>query len=299
MIDHAAQSAYSDPGAWAGLFDEIAPTVDGVGAMSRNLVSHYRVHAKALPESSRDDISLRWTDAILRTDQDRHGTPLTVARSLAERVQGCCRDHSLLAVSALRHHGIPARSRVGFATYFSNTWNADHVVVEAWLDGRWRRFDPELDTPLPRLPDPTDIPAGPGAPFLTSAHVWLGHRAGTLDVTRFGVAEGLGIDGDWFVHGYVICELAHRFGDELLLWDGWGAMCGDLAHAPTEDLTLVDEIAALLVRADEGDGGAELELLDRYREDERLHPGEQIRSMSPNGGMYEVDLTRRDSRRVG
>lgn len=293
VVDHAEQSDYSDPGAWAALFDEVNPTLEAVSAIARNVVAHYRAHEDTLPESSRDDISLRWVEAILDTDQRRHAAPLGVARDLSQRVQGCCRDHTLLAVTALRHHGVPARSRVGFATYLSPTWNHDHVIVEAWLDGRWRRFDPEIPEAWPRLGDPTDIPSGSRSPFLTAAHVWRGHRAGSLDVTRFGVDEGVPIAGDWFVYGYVIAEVAHRFGDELLLWDTWGAMTGDLATAPAEHLALVDEVAALLVRADEGDVGAERTLLDCYREDARLRPQDRILTVPPDGGVYEVELAAR------
>lgn len=291
VVDHAAHSPFSDPGPWARLFDDVEPTIGGVSAMARNVVAHYRAKAAELPASSRDDINLRWVSAILEVDQRRHATSLTFDRSLVDRVQGCCRDHTLLAVSALRHHGVPARSRVGFATYLSaTTWHHDHVVVEAWLEGRWRRFDTEFDSSVGVLVDPTDIPLGPGAPFLTAAEVWLGHRSGSLDVTRFGVAEGLGIGGDWFVHGYVISEVAHRFGDELLLWDQWGAMCGDVATAPPDNLVLADDIAGLLVRADDGDVGAEAELLRCYRADERLHPGRRIRSFGPYGGGDDIDL---------
>jgi hypothetical protein len=204
----------------------------------------------------------------------------------------------VLAVAVLRHHGIPARSRVGFATYLSPTWNGDHVIVEAWMDGRWRRFDPEFDAPLPSMPDPTDIGHGSASPFLTAAQVWLAHRAGSIDVSRFGVAEGLGIGGDWFVFDYVIGQLAHRFGDELLLWDNWGAMTNDLRDVTPDDLALVDDIARGLVQADEGDIGAEVELLRRYQEDERLHPGQEIRSVSPNGGFFAVDLTTRTTTQI-
>ncbi len=291
VVDHSVHTPYSDPGTWADLFDEVEPTIHAVSAMARNVVVHYRASGRELPEHSRQDISLRWVGAILETDQSRHHEPLAVERPPTDRVQGCCRDHTLLSVAALRHHGVPARSRVGFASYLSDTnWNHDHVIVEAWVDGRWRRFDPEFASAPPALPDPTDIPHGPDAPFLTAAQVWLGHREGALDVTRFGVAEGLGIDGDWFVHGYVIGQLAHRFGDELLLWDQWGAMTGNVATAPPENVALVDEIAQLLVRADDGDLEAERELLARYREDDRLHPGSRIRSYSPYGRADEVDL---------
>jgi hypothetical protein len=295
--DHARQTPYSDPGRWAHLLDGVPATVEGVSAMARNLTAHYRAQAAHLPASSRGDIELRWVEAMLETDQRRRGTPtpLTAPRALGDRLQGCCRDHTLLAVAALRHHGVPARSRVGFAPYLSETdFHHDHVIVEAWLDGRWRRFDPEFDSPRPGLPDPTDVPLGHDG-FLSAAQVWTEHRAGTIDVGRFGVAEDLPIGGDWFVHGYVIQEVAHRFGDELLLWDQWGAMTGDLATAPPEHLELVDEVAALLLAADAGDVGAEAELEGRYRSDPRLHPPAQIRSFGP-GGAFEVDLSRRTSR---
>jgi hypothetical protein len=267
--------------------------------MARNVVAHYRAQAEALPESSRNDIGLRWAESILDTDQRRHDAPLTMERAVGERVQGCCRDHTLLAISALRHHGVPARSRVGFASYFSaTTWHHDHVIVEAWLDGRWRRFDPELEAPLPRLADPTDMALGDDTPFLTAGRVWLGHRSGLLDVTRFGVEQGLGIGGAWFVHAYVIGEVAHRFGDELLLWDNWGAMSNNIEEAASENIDVVDDIAALLVRADDGDIGAEQELLTRYREDDRLHPGRRVMSFSPTGAVYDVDLETHTSMRL-
>jgi hypothetical protein len=298
VVDHARQTVYSDPGTYGALLDAVDPTVEGVAAMARNLVVHYRASGHELPESSNADIGLRWVDAILATDQQRHPGPLSAERPVRDRVQGCCRDHTLLCVAALRHHGIPARSRIGFASYFAPTWNHDHVVVEAWLDGRWRRFDPEVEAPTPALPDPTDIDTGPDGPFRTAAQVWTGHRAGSLDVSRFGVAEGLGIGGDWFVHGYVIGEVAHRFGDELLLWDVWGAMTPDLAEAPPADVALVDEIARLLLAADSGDSAAETELLARYREDDRLHPGTAIHSASPLGGFLAVDLRSRATERL-
>ncbi|MBO0713117.1 MAG: transglutaminase domain-containing protein [Acidimicrobiales bacterium] len=299
VIDHSAQTAVSDPGIWAALFDEIPPTIGHVSRTARNLVAHYRASAHELPDHSRDDISLRWMERILATDQGRHAIPLTDDRPVDQRVQGCCRDHALVAVAALRHHGLPARSRVGFASYLSPTWHHDHVIVEVWSKGRWQRFDPELDSARPRLEDPGDLPLGPTSPFLTAARVWLGHREGSLDVTRFGVDEGLGIDGDWFVHSYVIREVAHRFGDELLLWDIWGAMHSDLTEAPPEDLALIDEIADLSLRADDGDLAAERELLSRYRDDDRLHPGSHIQSWSPYGDRYDVDLVERTTTRVG
>jgi len=61
------------------------------------------------------------------------------------------------------------------------------------------------------------------------------------------------------------------------------------------DLGLVDEVAALLLAADDGDNAAERELSDRYAEDHRLHPGERIVSRSPTGTHRSVDLRTRES----
>jgi len=86
--------------------------------------------------------------------------------------------------------------------------------------------------------------AGPGAPFQTAAEVWQGYRAGELDPETYGVFPGSPFAGPDFIRGYVIFQVAHRFGDELLLWDDWGATAG------SGDEEMIDRLADLLVRAD-------------------------------------------------
>jgi hypothetical protein len=289
-VDYASHSAYSDPGTWAPLLDELPTDPAALSEVARNVIAHYRAHAAELPEETREDVHLRWLADILAADQARNAAPLATKRSMAARVQGCCRDHTLFCVGALRQHGIPARSRIGFASYFKPDWNHDHVVVEAWRGERWVRFDPELvpgDFPF----DTLDIPAGRQAPFRTAAEVWQGHRAGLLDVDTFGVDIDVpDVRGEWFVRSYVIQEVAHRMKDELLLWDGWGAMGPDAGESADG---LADEIAALLVAADAGDDDAEQQLSERYRADPSLHPGDRIERYSPFGDpAVEVELSR-------
>jgi Transglutaminase-like superfamily len=287
-IDYAAHSAYSDPGRWAGLLDALPVDAQGLSAVSRNVIAHYRANADELPEATRDEINLRWLEKILGADQGRSSQTLEVERPMSARVQGCCRDHTLFCIGALRQHGIPARSRVGFASYFEPDWNHDHVVVEAWRDDRWVRFDPEL-APGNMSFDPLDMPVVPRAPFVTAAEAWEGHRAGRLDVETYGVGPGVPVRGEWFVGSYVVMELAHRLKDELLLWDGWGVMGPDVA----EHSDLLDELAALLIAADRGDAEVEARLVERYRTDPRLHPADVIQSVSPYDGSFtEVRLTR-------
>ncbi|MFF0154301.1 hypothetical protein [Micromonospora sp. NPDC005203] len=65
-------------------------------------------------------------------------------------------------------------------------------------------------------------------------------------------------------------------------------MTDDLTLA---DLTLADEIAALLLEADGGDEAAEKALVDRYATDNRLGPGARISTPSPVfGAVGAVDL---------
>ncbi|MEV7988549.1 transglutaminase domain-containing protein [Micromonospora sp. NPDC085948] len=287
LDDYRRHSSYSDPGRHGGLLDAVATDIPSVAATARNVIVHYRAGGVELPNSRLDEVNCRWVDRILDTDQSRFPLPLTAERPAAERVAGCCRDHTLLSVAVLRQHGIPSRSRVGFASYLTPGWHYDHVLVEYWDGHRWVWADPELDPAGDWRFDGYDIDPTAGL-FDSAARVWSAYRAGTIDPDAYGVAPESPIRGAWFIHDYVIQELAHRQKDELLLWDRFGAMTDDLANA---DLTLTDEIAALLLEADGGDEAAEKALTDRYATDSRLRPGAQIRSLSPvSDTVSTVDL---------
>jgi hypothetical protein len=280
--DFRRHSAYSDPGRHVALLDEVPTDLAALSAVARNVIVHYRAAAERLPEATRADIHSRWLATILDADQQRHGSALAEPRDETERVQGCCRDHSLFCVGVLRQHGVAARTRVGFAGYFEAGFHHDHVVVETRRADRWVRFDPEVAEPLDDLATPLDMAVGPDSYFLTAAETWQQSRAGNLDPDRFGVGPDQPFRGPWFIQNYVLMELAHRFGDELLLWDGWGAMSEP--GGPTADETaLTDEVAALLVAADREDPGAGTELAKRYANDARLHPGSDVIRHSPYG----------------
>lgn len=92
-----------------------------------------------------------------------------------------------------------------------------------------------------------------------------------------------GFRGPRFLFDEVISEVAHRFGDELLLWDGWGRMGFPGTPVSDEDAAWLDGVAALLIAADDGDLEAEQRLLSRYRSDPGLHPGPTILQASPYG----------------
>lgn len=290
VTEYAQQSSYSDPGRYAGLLEALPQEIPDLTAVVRNVIVHYRAPGTNLPNERLAEINHRWLDRLLATDQARFGSPLAAPRPVTQRVAGCCRDYTLLTVAALRHRGVPARSRIGFASYFTPGYHHDHVVAEVWDGRRWIWVDSQIGPEDDWSFDPADIPHDEGL-FDTAARVWTAYRAGEIDVDQYGVAPGVPVGGAWFVRDYVLMELAHRRRDELLLWDGWGAMTGPDMDGDHE---LVDDVAALLLAADGGDEAAERELAERYAADPRLHPAGRVACHTPVGEEFVVDLRTRE-----
>ncbi|HST80355.1 MAG TPA: transglutaminase domain-containing protein [Kineosporiaceae bacterium] len=283
---YTQQSPYSDPREYTPLITALPADLPNLGAAVRNVLVHYRAPGVQLSSERLAEIDNRWIDRLLAADRSRFDSPLDQPRPEAERVAGCCRDFTLLTVSALRAHGVPARSRIGFAAYFEPDFHDDHVITEFWDGERWVFADTQL-APTGSWPgfDPLDMVLDE-AGFTTAAQVWTAYRRGDIDANQYGVGSGVPIGGAWFVRNYVLLELAHRQRDELLLWDLWGGMSDQL----NGDLELIDEVAALLLAADGGDQSAEATLAERYATDARLHPGDRVLCRSPRGVTGTVDL---------
>ncbi|MEU2199239.1 transglutaminase domain-containing protein [Isoptericola sp. NPDC019482] len=316
LDDYARHSAYSDPGPHGDLLRAVAPTPAATGAAACRTIVHYRAGRPALTDAQRADIDQRWLATILDTAVARQTGGLDAPRDLSRQVAGCCRDHTLFSLGVLREHGVPARSRIGFAGYFEPPFFHDHVVVEHWAQdgagaGRWVRWDPELTPEGDRGFDVRDMPTGPDSPFPTAAEVWRAIRAGEVDPASYGVDPGMPhLGGKDFVRGYVLLELAHRMRDEVLLWDVWGGTPDDVpgvaelwaqeardgADEPSSDEldALADEVAALLVAADAGDSAAESALAERYAG--RWAARGRVTTLSPTGRVGITDLAGRTTR---
>jgi hypothetical protein len=299
LDDYATHSPFSDPGGHAVLLDAAGTDPDALHRAVTRTILHYRGEAHRLTDAQLRDVDSRWVATILDRATERQPGLLDAPRPDACVVGGCCRDHSLLSVAILRQHGVPARTRLGFAGYFEAGYSHDHVVAERWDGERWVRFDPELgqdDFPF----DVHDLPTGEGAPFETAAEAWLAYRAGRTDLATYGVAPGAaGLEGPSFVQRYVLADVAHRHRVETLLWDGWGGMVPPGEEPGDEHLALADELAVLTVEAD-GDpdpaGEAASALAARWASDPRVGPGRRVLTFTPldaEAAPREVDLTSR------
>jgi hypothetical protein len=221
---YAQHTATSDPGRHAALFDCIAPDLRTLPNLISNLVVHPGLaSARGItlgPHQQRDRHS-RKVEVLLDRLIERDRSPLQEARSIECAFAGTCRDYAMLGIAILRHHGVPARLRGGFACYFFDGKPEDHWVAEVWRDEAWHLVDFELgDEALTAFKvsfDPQDVPRDA---FITSPEAWLGARRGELDPDEMGVSM-IGATGQWFAAASIARDAAAIAGIELLPWEYW------------------------------------------------------------------------------
>lgn len=248
---YSTQSAFSDPGDRASRFDGLATDPADLATIARGLMIHRLeggVFGFDIPvDRLHNDAETRYVDDILRIVVDRDPAPLDRPRAPGDRFVGVCRDFALLHCSLLRHAGVPARVRYGFADYFGSAgFHADHMVTEFWDDTHgWRLADAQLADPVVTAAhgidfDPMDVPRDR---FLVAGTAWQAIRAGRVDPASFGVAPGTPLCGEWFAAGGVRVDLAALNRIETLLWDVWGIGAGSDAEMTDAIRDLYDEAA--------------------------------------------------------
>src|SRR5262245_23266617 len=219
---YSAHGKISDPGERAALLSAVPCDPERLVSAVSALVLH-RLFVAPLgitpAPGSADDVECRTISRILERILARDAAALHVPRPPERRFIGICRDYTLLACAVLREHGVPARARVGFASYFTPNFYEDHWVCEYHDGARWRLLDPELGERA-RAHFQISFPASdvPRDRFLTAGDAWLRLRQGALDPATCGVSSE-GIQGTWFVASNVVRDLAALNKREMLAWD--------------------------------------------------------------------------------
>jgi hypothetical protein len=285
---YARQGPITDPGPAAGALASLPADLPALVRVVQGLVFHYFADEAIFgwhPSPARVvEIDTRRVSSMLQRLTALDGGPLTTPRPPERRLVGCCRDFSVLLCALARQQGIPVRTRVGFARYFSADFRVDHEIVEWWdaAQGRWRLVDPQLSerhVAHYRIGfDPFDVPRDQ---FLVGGRAWQLCRTGEADPDTFGLAPELprprGMD---FVRGHVIQDLAALNKMELLRWDVWGLMQAE----PGTALALLDEVAE---RTQAPDGFADVR---RLYDTPGLAVPARIRCLSPAVGPHDVAL---------
>lgn len=256
---------YAEPGVFTTLAAhaaEVAALPTDVASLSKIvqglLVHRFWMPAYQLPQPSKErdlEQGLHGAEAMLTRALALNPAPLQEARPAAERVIGICRHFAALLTALLRHHGVPARARCGFGTYFEPGRRVDHWVCEYWHAGdeRWVMVDAQLDG-LQRAVvkpdfDPLDVPRDR---FIVSGQAWQAVRSGEADGATYGIAD---MWGGWFIRGNLLLDVASLNKVEMLPWEPW--LGGDSPQVPNRGPNealdaLCDELAALSVNVHAG-----------------------------------------------
>lgn len=251
---YSAQGVLSDPRSQVACYTGLPTDPSGLARVVQGLlIPPYprllTMYGVREGEFDNARFGVRRAEDLLRRIQARHPAPLTTPREPKDRVGAICRNYTFLHVSMLRHLGIPARSRVGFAGYLDREgaiwW--DHRVTEYWSRERhrWILCDPWIDEVRRKHDgitlDTSDI--GTTGRYLLAPDAWRSARRGDRDPTTFGDnPSDIGMPPLRYA---LLQDLAYLNKVELLGSDDWG----ELLTKPESDLTeedrsFLDDVAA-------------------------------------------------------
>ena len=281
------QGLISNPGTQISLFDNLPTSIPDLVRLVQGVTIHVywtERYGFTPPPKRMAELQLRTMEKRLARTLELDPRSLTEPRHLEKKQIGNCRDHSLLLVSILRHQGIPARARCGFAAYFMPNHFEDHWVVEYWnaKQNCWVMVDAQLDKlQQDALKVNFDVLDVPRDQFIVGGKAWQMCRTGEQDPNKFGIFDMKGLG---FVRGNLVRDVASLNKMELLPWDCWGVILKEELDDPN-DLAMLDEIAELTAN-DVPDFET---VRAQYESDPRLLMDGKLLSYV-NGGMMEVSI---------
>jgi hypothetical protein len=253
---YAQPSPMTDPQDHASLFAELPDDLPALCRAVQGLLLHQywaEAYGYSIPAGRASEYQIRDVAAKLARIRELDPRPLTEPRPPDRRLIGNCRDFAVLLTALLRFRGLPARTRCGFAAYFSPGWHEDHLLCEVWSadDQRWVLADAQLDEVHQRALqisfDPCDIPRDQ---FLPGGMAWQMCRQGKADPDSFGYGDTVG--GLPNIRGNLVRDVAFLNKVEILGWDYWGLIDGDDSSLTPGDMALLDRAAALSLAGNEG-----------------------------------------------
>ncbi|WP_053752928.1 transglutaminase-like domain-containing protein [Streptomyces sp. MMG1533] len=293
---YATHAPFSDPGDLAHVYADLPRDPAQLARIARDLLIH-RVEGDLFGHTHpvdrlHNDAETRYIDDILRILVERNDAPLHRRREPQDRFVGTCRDFSLLHCSFLRHFGVPARIRIGFADYWgSNGFHGDHVVTEYWDEERgWLFADAQLADPFVTAHwkvdfDPMDVPRDR---FVVAGEAWQAIRERGADEKTFGLhppSEGP-FWGERYVAGSIRLDLAALNRVETLLWDVWGEDEGKPGQPlPESSRDFYDRVAPVVCGEVSFEAAQQL-----FAEDDVLRTPRTVTCYAPFNGPSRVTL---------
>ncbi len=261
ILDYYRQhSPITDPGEYAHLYDDLPNDLHGIIAAIQGQMIHrlaVQQFGVTLTRESRGEQHLRTMQQRLNRMMELDPSPLTIEREPKEKQVGMCRDFAVFLVSILRHKGIPARMRVGFAEYLGKeqSYKSDHWITEFWhqAEGRWVLADPDVGgVPVGMIPVKDGVnlhDIRPDRDFYVAGSAWKLAREGKIrsDLFRYS--------GRWKGFPCIRGNLLHDFQAlnklEMGLFDYWDELhIKPETKMTVDDKILLDQVAALTIAPD-------------------------------------------------
>jgi excinuclease ABC subunit A len=252
------QSQITDPGRYTYLFDDLPHGVQSLVKTVQGLVVSLPwedAYGLDTPRERHLEIYLRTIPEMLKRILELDPSSLVVKRLPEKRKVSLCRDFAVLLVSMLRHQGVPARVRVGFAGYYRaetpRYW--DHRIAEYWNEelNRWVLVDAMTEEPiLERLRfniDPLNVDRN--SQLLLAGDVWQKCRAGKANPQEFGDSpEDLGMPP---IRYALLQEFDYLNKNELVGFDAWHPLINKPESEVTEEeKALLDKVANMTSQVD-------------------------------------------------
>ena len=255
MLDfYRTQSRWTDPGKQQAMFEDIPDDIGSIVESVQGVLIHgglvwlYKLN----PSEAQDNgFKVRRTEDMLQRIKFLDNTPLGDHRPKDKRLVVNCRQFAVLTCSILRHKGIPARARAGYAMY---TWGRgkyeNHWICEYWNknEQRWIQVDAQIDSQQKKLMridfNTLDIPRGK---FVVAGEGWRRYRDGSVPVEYFGLGgkDGWNPIGWGMVMPNVTCDLMALNKMELLPWDVSLDWKKEKAAMSPEDIAMIEKAATL------------------------------------------------------
>lgn len=261
---YGSHGAMTDPKEYIQLYGNLSPNL---GQLAK-IISQVTIHFQYIRESGGKEVVGRIHEIYIRKTSERLKrmselgiTSFQQEYPFLQRTICTCRDIAMLLCSMLRHFGIPARIRYGFAQYLD--WDPhfffDHTIVEYWDADRnmWKLTERYLTKEIKQRFNITfntyDVPR---EKFITAAEAWLNCRAGKSDPNSFGTGYAKRRSGLWYLRNKLIQDLAGLNKMEMQPSDLWGLMIdakdNKIRHLVSADeALLMDDIAICLTNSEE------------------------------------------------
>lgn len=239
-------SPFTDPGEYAYLYKDLPDSLPELCS----LIQSQFIHPYAeLPQYKEQIPKERWNEmenyptvqSILQGLVKHDARGLSNDRKPENKLVLGCREYSILLASVLKYRGIPARLRIGHATYLIPQFHASHIICEVWnaKEKRWMLVDPA-----------TGMVDFSSEKFDFSYEAWFGLQNKEIDPASYGNPGYY--SGTASIYAKIFHDMASLLGNEYTLYQYAPIMEYAFNNTPlsTEQTKILNRICELMKSPD-------------------------------------------------